>query len=195
MAMFLAIAALAAPALSFNPSVVGIPSPFHDIPCPWEDDDHGSHAGTTPSPSGGNSPSSTTAAFALKPTAGATWNIQLENVPSPAQADDDAYHIWDFDMEDAPQSTIDAFHAKGHQVVCYFSAGSWEDYRSDADQFPKEALGKVLDGWPHEKWVDTRNAGVRAVMKKRIQIAKEKGCDGIDADVSWMESLNDLRKY
>lgn len=131
-----------------------------------------------------NKPSLTTASFSLKPTAGTTWNIQLNNVPSPDQANDNAYHLWDFDMADAPKSTIDAFHAKGRSVVCYFSAGSWEDYRSDANQFPKEALGKVMDGWEHEKWIDTRNAGVRNIMKARIQAAKEKGCDGIDPDVS-----------
>lgn len=184
MATFLAIAALAATALSFDPAIFGAPSPFDDVPCPWEDGNHGSHAGTTASRIAFTTPSSTAGGSSLKPTAGTTWNIQLVEVPSPEQADDDAYHVWDFDMEDALKSTIDAFHAKGHPVVCYFSAGSWENFRSDADEFPKEALGKVLDGWPNEKWVDTRNAGVRDVMKKRIQTAREKGCDGIDADVS-----------
>ena len=118
----------------------------------------------------------------LKPTAGATWNIELIHVPKPSQADGEDFHIWDFDMAEAPQSTIDAFHAKGHPVICYFSAGSWEKWRKDASEFPKAALGKTLSGWPNEKWLDTRNAGVREIMKKRMEEAAKKGCDGVDPD-------------
>lgn len=91
-------------------------------------------------------------------------------------------------MADSSAETVEAFHAKGHSVICYFSAGSWEKYRSDAGEFPEEALGKVMDGWPDEKWVDTRNQGVRDLMRKRIQEAKEKGCDGVDPDVSIHEA-------
>ncbi|KAF2172124.1 glycoside hydrolase family 114 protein [Zasmidium cellare ATCC 36951] len=160
MAMFLAIAAFAAPAFSWNPGFAGIPFPFHDVPVPWEG--HGS-------------------AF-VKPTAGTTWNIQLISLPSVDQANDPACSLWDFDMEGADKKLIDAFHAKNHSVACYFSAGSWEDFRKDADDFPKEALGKVMKGWENEKWVDTRNQQLRDVIKKRIQSAKNKGCDAIDAD-------------
>ena len=43
------------------------------------------------------------------------------------------------------------------------------------------ALGKTLQGWNNEKWLDTRNKGGRDIMTKRIQTAKDKGCDAIDA--------------
>lgn len=118
----------------------------------------------------------------FEPKAGATWNIELSKVPSVSQADDSSYAIWDFDMADAPKSTVQAFKDKGHDVICYFSAGTWENWRADADQFPADSLGNKLGQWPKEKWVDTRNAGVRAVMKQRIAEAKSKGCDGIDPD-------------
>lgn len=39
-----------------------------------------------------------------------------------------------------------------------------------------------MDGWPDENWVDIRHSGVRDIMKKRIQEAKDKGCDGVDPD-------------
>ena len=120
--------------------------------------------------------------ISLKPKAGATWNIELINVPKPAQADEEKYHIWDFDVADAPKTTIEAFQSKGHPVICYFSAGSWENWRKDADKFPKIALGKALDGWPGERWLNTRNQGVRDIMRKRIQDAATKGCDGVDPD-------------
>ena len=126
--------------------------------------------------------STTSGEISFKPQVGATWNIKLINVPNAAQADDDSFHIWDYDMAEASKSLIEAFHAKGHPVICYFSAGTWENYRKDKDQFPKVSLGKVVDGWPDERWVNTSNPGVRKLMKKRIKQAAAKGCDGVDPD-------------
>ena len=120
--------------------------------------------------------------FSLKPVAGATWNIELSKVPTLAQADDASFQIWDTDLYDTPKETIAAFKAKGHPYICYFSAGSWERWRPDADEFPKKALGKKLDGWPGERWLDTTNPAVRQIMKKRIELAVSKGCDGVDPD-------------
>ena len=116
------------------------------------------------------------------PIAGVSWNIELIHVPTVAQANDPSYNVWDFDMFDAPKTTISAFKSKGHPVICYFSAGSWENWRPDAKEFPQAALGKPLDGWPGEKWLDTRNPAVRAIMKKRIELAASKGCNAVDAD-------------
>ena len=116
------------------------------------------------------------------PVAGVSWNIELSVVPKVAEAKDHSYHVWDMDVFDSPKSTISAFQAEGHPVICYFSAGSWENWRPDADEFPKKALGKPLDGWPGEKWLDTRDPAVRKIMKQRIELAKSKGCDGVDPD-------------
>lgn len=124
----------------------------------------------------------TSRAVDFRPRAGASWNIQLISVPKPTQPDAGKYHIWDFDMFDAPKSTIQEFKQRGHKVVCYFSAGSWENWRPDASKFPAAAKGKGLDGWPGEKWLDTNNKQVRAIMKQRIELAKSKGCDAVDAD-------------
>ena len=70
----------------------------------------------------------------------------------------------------------------GKKVICYFSAGSYEDWRPDASEFKKEDLGRDLDGWPGEKWLDLDSENVRRVMKGRVELAKEKGCDGVDPD-------------
>ena len=54
--------------------------------------------------------------------------------------------------------------------------------RSDKSSFPASTLGNDLSGWEGERWVDTRSAAVRAIMSKRIALAKTKNCDGVDPD-------------
>jgi hypothetical protein len=41
------------------------------------------------------------------------------------------------------------------------NAGAWERFRRDKD-FPDSVLGRALDGWPGERWVDIRRMGVLA---------------------------------
>ncbi len=90
--------------------------------------------------------------------------------------------LYDIDLFDTPKETIKQLRNKGVTVICYFSAGSWEDWRKDSNSFPKEAIGNSLEEWEGEKWLDIRNSKVRNIMIKRIQLAKEKGCDGIEPD-------------
>lgn len=68
------------------------------------------------------------------------------------------------------------------RVICYFSAGTWEDWRSDAQAYPKEALGKALPDWAGERWLDYRRDDVRQLLSKRLDLAVDKGCDGADPD-------------
>ncbi|KAJ3278818.1 hypothetical protein HK104_001999, partial [Borealophlyctis nickersoniae] len=89
--------------------------------------------------------------------------------------------MYDIDMTLASRY-IPALHARNIKVICYFSAGSYENYRSDAHLFPPSALGAVLDGWPDERWIDTSNPTVRSIMKSRMEYAKQIGCDGVDPD-------------
>jgi len=86
------------------------------------------------------------------------------------------------DMEDTSKEDITELKANGKNVICYISAGSYEDWRSDADKFPKEAIGNQLDDWEGENWLDIRNQEVTEIMYNRMDKAKEKGCDGIDFD-------------
>jgi endo-alpha-1,4-polygalactosaminidase (GH114 family) len=116
------------------------------------------------------------------PRAGVTWNIQLQSPPAASSAANSPYTVWDVDLFDTPKSTISAIKAKNHNVICYFSGGSYENWRNDSSQFPAASLGNDMDGWPGEKWVDTRNSGLRDVMSARVTMAQSKGCDGIDVD-------------
>ncbi|MHB8879199.1 MAG: endo alpha-1,4 polygalactosaminidase [Myxococcaceae bacterium] len=112
------------------------------------------------------------------PSPGATWQWQLTGtIDTTVDAG-----MYDLDLFDAPQGTIDALRAGGRVVICYFSAGSYEDWRPDEQAFPAAGLGKALAGWPGERWLDTRNLAVRGVMKARLDLAVARGCHGVEPD-------------
>ncbi|BBG65395.1 endo alpha-1,4 polygalactosaminidase precusor [Hydrogenimonas sp.] len=107
-----------------------------------------------------------------------TWQLQLQGT---INSDYDV-DLYDIDLFDTPQETIEKLHGEGRTVICYFSAGSYEEWREDNGRFPKEALGKDLDGWEGERWLDIRNKTVWNIMEERIELAKRRGCDGVDPD-------------
>jgi hypothetical protein len=96
-------------------------------------------------------------------------------------APDDA-DIFDLDLFDTPKSTIQKLHSKGKRVICYFSAGSAENWRTDFSKFQAKDKGDHLSGWQREQWLDIRSPDVFEIMKSRMQLGAEKGCDGVDAD-------------
>jgi endo-alpha-1,4-polygalactosaminidase (GH114 family) len=114
-----------------------------------------------------------------RPLAGATWQIVLDN---PLDSTSFDASVYDIDMFDNTASTIDSLHSLGRKVICYFSAGSYENWRSDASEFTKSDYGSGLDGWPGEYWLDTNSDNVRRIMTARLQLAQSKGCDGVDPD-------------
>jgi len=113
-----------------------------------------------------------------RPTTSSSWHIDLE-VPVDTTVNADWY---DIDLFENDPAVMRAIHARGSRVVCYFSAGSSEDWRPDYASIPRAALGTALDGWPGERWLDIRDAGVRRVMQARLDLARSKGCDGVDPD-------------
>jgi hypothetical protein len=114
-----------------------------------------------------------------QPTAGTSWQIQIDGKPIETSL---SVEVYDVDLFDTDQDEIDALHAAGRRVICYFSAGSREKWRDDAGLFPEEAVGKPLDSWPGERWLDIRSTAVRDIMKARLTIAQNKRCDGVDPD-------------
>ncbi len=107
-----------------------------------------------------------------------TWQWQLQGTINTSYDVD----VYDIDLFDAPHDVIDQLHADGRTVLCYFSAGSFEQWRADADGFPAAAIGNTLDGWEDERWLDTRDATVREVLAARLDLAVERGCDGVEPD-------------
>ncbi len=91
--------------------------------------------------------------------------------------------VYDIDLFDTPASTIKQLQDSGKRVICYFSAGSYEDWRSDASDFPDSILGNDLDGWEGEKWLDVRETDILMdIMEARLDLAVAKGCDAVDPD-------------
>lgn len=107
-----------------------------------------------------------------------TWQWQLTGTLDTSLA----VNVYDIDLFDTPQTTIDALKARGIRVVCYFSGGSSENWRADFKKFAAADMGNNLDGWAGERWLDTRSSNVRTIMKARLDLAKEKGCDGVEPD-------------
>lgn len=113
-----------------------------------------------------------------QPAPGTSWQWQLTGTIDTSID----VQMYDIDLFDTPKSTIDTLHGQGRVVICYFSAGSWEDWRPDAAAFPAAVKGKN-NGWPGENWLDIRNsAELSPVMRARLDLAVDKGCDGVEPD-------------
>lgn len=107
-----------------------------------------------------------------------TWQWQLtESIDTSVDVE-----VYDVDLFEVSQSVIDELHADGRFVICYFSAGTWEEWRDDADDFPEEAVGNTMEEWDDEKWLDVRSEEIRSIMQDRLDVAVSKGCDGVEPD-------------
>ena len=113
-----------------------------------------------------------------QPKPGTSWQWQLQGELDTSFTVD----AYDIDLFDTSKSTIDALHRDGRKVVCYFSAGSFEAWRPDAQTFPAAVKGKKMDGWD-ELWLDVRKLDQLApIMKARLELAAIKGCDAVEPD-------------
>ncbi len=109
---------------------------------------------------------------------GTPWHLQL----SGRLQEKSWAVVYDIDLFDTPTTTIASLSSRGKIVHCYFSAGSYEDWRPDKSSYPASVLGKPLDGWPGERWVDLRSTTLRNILLARLDLAKSKGCAGVDPD-------------
>jgi len=114
-----------------------------------------------------------------KPKNGTTWDYELlyalnYTVPN--------IEVFSIDLFDNNRSLIQSLQNNGSKVICYFSAGSYENWRPDQDKFNKDDLGKTLDGWPGERWLNVSSENVRSIMEARLDLAVQKGCNGVDPD-------------
>ncbi len=125
---------------------------------------------------------------------GTTWIWDLENGSLPTTLNAQVYVV---DLFGTTAAKIQQYKSAGKKVVCYFSAGTYENWRSDANQFPQDtwcsagencAQSKhILGDWctsggSCEWWLDHRKSSVRTAMQARMQLASNKGCDAVEPD-------------
>lgn len=124
-----------------------------------------------------------------RPAPNTTWHWQLQGDLDTTLAVD----AYDIDLFDTPSQTIAALQTRGVHVICYFSAGSYEDWRPDAGDFEPNDYGGAMGNWPGEWWLDIRSANVRAIMEARLDLAASKGCDAVEPDnVDGYQNTTDL---
>ena len=91
--------------------------------------------------------------------------------------------MYDLDLVETDQVLLESLKDQGLFLVCYISAGSYEDWRPDAGEFPPEVLGKNYQGWPGEKWLDIRQIDLLApILLARLDLCAAKGFDGVEPD-------------
>jgi len=113
------------------------------------------------------------------PTPGTSWQIQFSGAIDTSLD----VQVFDLDLQTLSKATVDELHSRGARVICYFSGGTFESWRPDAQDFPKDIIGVPLADWPGEHWLDVRQLDVlRPIMLKRLQLAVQKGCDAVDTD-------------
>jgi hypothetical protein len=131
-------------------------------------------------PGGGGAGTGGAGASVWQPAPGLDWQWQLSDLPIDTSFD---VPVYDIDLFETAQGEIDTLHASGRIVICYFSAGSWESYRPDADQYPDSIKGSPLDPpFADELWVDIRSAELRALLAARMDLAAQKNCDAVEPD-------------
>ncbi len=113
-----------------------------------------------------------------QPESNTSWQWQLTGALNMSYA----VNLYDVDLFETSESDIQSLHSDGRKVLCYFSGGSYEEWRSDAGSFDATVLGNDLDGWAGEKWLDIRSPLLEPIMKARLDIAQQKGCDGVEVD-------------
>ncbi len=107
-----------------------------------------------------------------------SWQVQFTGaLDLSVEAD-----VYEIDLFDNTASTIQKLHSLGRKVVCYIDAGTWEDWRPDAAQYPTSLLGEP-NGWPGERWLDVRQLALLGpLLEARLDLCQAKGFDGVDFD-------------
>jgi hypothetical protein len=145
------------------------------------------------------------AAFAMPPASASTDTpIRHRSLPDPGPCEGcwapDPVTSWQWQLQDAIDTSVDVqmydvdgfevsgatvqeLHDAGRAVVCYVSAGSYENFRPDAGDFPDSVKG-ASNGWPGERWLDIRKLRVlRPIMRARMDMCDAKGFDAIEFDL------------
>ncbi|UUU42347.1 endo alpha-1,4 polygalactosaminidase [Streptomyces sp. NBC_00162] len=113
-----------------------------------------------------------------RPPPGVGWQWQLTgkldtSVKAP---------VYDVDGFTTTKEQVAALKKAGRKTICYISTGAWEDFRPDADAFPKATIGQG-NGWEGERWLDIRQlTELEPLIAKRFDMCRDKGFDAVEPD-------------
>jgi hypothetical protein len=112
-----------------------------------------------------------------KPSAGISWQWQITGtIDTNVNAE-----VFDIDLFDAKDSDISALKSKNKKIICYFSV-HYEDWRSAEYNFPLSIRGNKYPDWDGEWYVNWDAPEYWPVILKRLDLAKARGCDGVEPD-------------
>jgi hypothetical protein len=108
-----------------------------------------------------------------------TWHWQLSGrLDTTARA-----RIFDIDLFDHGADVVARLRARGRRVVCYTSVGTVERGRPDVAALPRAVVGRPLEDWPGERWLDVRRLDVLGPwIERRFDLCARKGFDGVEPD-------------
>lgn len=113
-----------------------------------------------------------------KPRPGLSWQVQYAGRLVVGSA-----KVVDVDGHETSAATVAKLHRAGRKVICYVNAGASENWRPDKGAFPAAVIGKPVDGWPGERWLDLRRLDVLVpIMTARLDECRRKGFDAVDPD-------------
>ncbi|ORX78110.1 hypothetical protein BCR32DRAFT_235266 [Anaeromyces robustus] len=118
-----------------------------------------------------------------QPNPGLKWNWCLGENPNRLSIPKGEYDVIDIDLLDVTKETISHMHHLGLKVICYFSAGTYEPFRTESQGMLKipGLVRNKMEEWD-ENWLDYRIEGIKPFMTERLDIAKAKDCDGVEFD-------------
>ncbi|KAK4207745.1 glycoside hydrolase [Rhypophila decipiens] len=121
------------------------------------------------------------------------WQIEIQSTIDPMAplTPTDAL-VWDLDLYHVSRHpevvTYLRDNIPGVNIICYFNAGLVQDSDCDWDDWQRPEyiglLGEYYESDPNtgERWVNIRNQTGIDRIKRRVRLAAQLGCDGVDPD-------------
>jgi hypothetical protein len=91
--------------------------------------------------------------------------------------------VFDIDLLTNSRAVVRDLKRRHRRVLCYFSAGTNESFRSADQQYPPSTRGEPLADYPDEQWLDIRRIGeLKPLIERRLDRCKRNGYAGADFD-------------
>ncbi|GAB1311345.1 Endo alpha-1,4 polygalactosaminidase [Madurella fahalii] len=117
------------------------------------------------------------------------WQIVIQNtidINAPVEPSDAL--VWDLDLYHLARNPGIVDHLRANNpntvIMCYFNAGLAQT--SDCDYATRWEdsgfLGNPYEGFEDERWINIKSQAARDLVKRRITLANNLGCDAVDPD-------------